>query len=440
MSEELEHYALKPSYGRLTGVAIGLHAIRDGYLLMHVGVGCKNKVTHLLSHDWQQTCNLRQGWTEVGDRDLIVGATARVGPYLRSWSSRMDSGFVGVVSVTFLELAGEDVADEVKRIDGEWPVPVALIPALGFDGDEYDGYAAVCRAVIQEIPWSTGTPDPRQVSLLGYLFDRYEGDHQGNLRQLAAMLKGLGLAMGPTVLGGTKMEDLRGAAGSGVLIALPYLDPVAGKLRRFWKKQGRAPVRTDLPMGVAGTSAWLRMVGKAAGVAPARIEAYVRLREQRALGPVQPMRSRLERKPVAVFAEAPLAAGLCGVLLELGMEPVLVGVRGTSLGGPDTVRETLARWGQALPERCEVLAAPSLDRIRQRVAAHIDDGLGHVLGSATELNALADLPGADGVRALEVGFPCQHHHTFMQLPFLGYGGVVTLAQRLVNPPRLGDSR
>lgn len=443
----LEHYALKPSYGRLTGVAIGTHAIRDGYLLMHVGVGCKNKVTHLLTHDWQETCNLRQGWTEVGDRDLIVGATARVGPYLRSWAGRMSSGFVSVVSVTFLELAGEDIADEVQRISDEMPVPVALIPALGFDGDEYDGYAAVCHAVIKAIPWSETTTNPRQVSLLGYLFDRYEGDHAGNLRQLAALLKGIGLAMGPTVLGGTPMAELEKAASSGVLIALPYLDPIEKKLRRFWRRQGRsAPARTDLPMGIAGTGQWLRDVGAAAGADPRRVAAYIQLREQRSHGPVQQLRSRWQGRRVAVFAEAPLAAGLCGVLIELGLRPVLVGTRGTSLGGPDAVTETLRRWDHPLPDDITLLENPSLRLIRDQVTDLLRAGkLDGVLGASTELNVLTTIQPdevghpARGPWRLEIGFPCRDYHALMQLPFLGYGGVVTLAQRLLSAPRLWDS-
>ena len=101
---DLEHYAMKPGYGRLTGVAVGCHAIADAYLLMHVGVGCKDKVTHLLAHDWEQHCNLRQGWTEVDDQALIKGAADRIGPYVRSWQRRMSSGLVCVTSATFLQM------------------------------------------------------------------------------------------------------------------------------------------------------------------------------------------------------------------------------------------------------------------------------------------------------------------------------------------------
>ena len=82
---DLEHYALKGmEYGQLTGLSIGSHAIRDAFLLMHVGVGCKNKaVAHLMTHDALEDANLREGWTEVGDRDLILGASGRAAPYMQ---------------------------------------------------------------------------------------------------------------------------------------------------------------------------------------------------------------------------------------------------------------------------------------------------------------------------------------------------------------------
>ncbi len=442
----LDHYEMKASYGRLTGVSIGLHAIADGYLLMHVGVGCKDKVTHLLAHDWEVACNLRQGWTEVGDRDLIVGATARVGPYVRSWSARMSSGFVGVVSATFLDLAGEDIADEVRQIAEEMPMPVVLLPASGYDGDTFDGYAAVCRAVIESLDWKSPSIDPRKVSLLGYLFDRYEGDHAGNFKQLATLLKGIGLTLGPSVLGGTPYAEMATVPSSGVLVSLPYLQPVAGKMQRFWRRLGRAPLATDLPMGLGGTSAWLRQVAQAARLDPTRTEAYIQLRERKASAPLQKVRSRSLGKPVAVMAEAPLAAGLCGVLLELGMRPVLVATQGTSLGGADALHAALGRMGHSLPAETQVLEDPSLPTFRENIAQLLlDNNLDGVLSSATTLAAITSLNPEDverigrrGPFLLEVGFPCRDYHALIQLPFLGYGGVVTLAQRILQAPRIWD--
>lgn len=448
---DLEHYAMKSDYGRLTGVAVACHAISDAYLLMHVGVGCKYKASHLMSHDWTRASTLRMGWTEVGDRDLITGASERIAPYGRSWQGRMDSGFVCVVSVTFLELAGEDAADKVVQLDETLPVPAVMVPALGFDGDEFLGYATVVREVLNRVPWDKGPADPRQVSLLGYWFDRYEGDHSGNFMQIQGMLKGIGLELGPVVLSGRRFAEHEDVARSGVLIGLPYLAPIEKKLRRQLRDAGRELTSTDLPMGFAGTRRWLHAVARAARVDPRRVDLYLDRRIERTAEPLKKMVSRWRTEQVAVFGEAPMAAGLCAMLLELGMRPTLVGLRGPSLGGEAAFRGVLERNGQALPDDVEILEQPSLARIEERLTTMLREGrLNGVVGSATELAVLRGrrpedvMPGRwaegqSGPFLLELGYPCQSYHALQQMPFMGISGVATLAQRLVEAPRLWDT-
>ena len=105
-----------------------------------------------------------------------------------------------------------------------------------------------------------------------------------------------------------------------------------------------------------------------------------------------------------------------------------------------------------LPPKATVVTAPSLARLRAELLDKLQereiDGL---LGSATELNALGRIGTEDllprespgqaegrGPFVLEIGFPCWHYHAVQQMPFMGYGGMVTLAQRLIDPPRLLD--
>ena len=447
MSElSLEDFAMKAGYGRLTGVSIACHAIRDAYLLMHVGVGCKNKVTHLLAHDWEEVCNLRQGWTEVSDQDLIMGSSRRIGPYLRSWQRRMDSGYVIVVSATFIELTGEDVEGEIRRaLDGA-AVPVDLIAAAGFDGDEFDGYASVADAVLRRVDWNRAVK-PGQVSLLGYFFDRYEGDHTGNLVQLGGLLSAVGGSLGPVLFSGRTLAEHLDVASSEVLVTLPYLGAAEASLASQARAKGRRVLATDLPMGFAGTTRWLKAVAGELRNDLRKVAAYAEQREARARAALQKMHSRWRSLRVAVFAEPPLAAGLCSMLLELGMQPVLVGLRGTGLGGAAHFHEVLTRNGLALPDSALVLENPSLAKIQASVRAGLDAGVLHgFLGSATELNPIRSMPVAAAVAspegpalapfALEVGFPCENYHALQQMPFMGYGGIVCLAQRLVDPPRL----
>jgi len=441
MGMSLEDFAMKPSYGRLTGVSIACHAVQDAYLLLHVGVGCKNKVTHLLAHDWEVPCNLRQGWTEVCDEDLIMGSSRRIGPYLRSWQERMDSGWVCVVSVLFIELTGEDIRGEVRRSAEGWPVPVDFVDALGVDGDEVDGYASVVAAIARRVPWQQRPSRPRQVSLVGYWFDRYEGDHAGNLGQIAGMLKSIGASLGPVLLSGRRFDDHQAAADSGLVVVLPYVSPAEG-LGTPWKTAGRESLATDLPMGIAGTSRWLRAVGGALGLPADRVEASIRMREERVRKPLAKMVGRWRGLRVAVLADVPMAVGMVELLTELGCRVVWVGLRGTSLGGRAGFDAARARAGLE-PLDAEVVERPSLSRIRAEVGSLLAAGqLQGVIGSATELGPLRSLPREDlgeaGPFLLELGFPCRDFHCLTQVPFMGYGGVVAFAQRLLTAPRLWD--
>ena len=86
----IEDYSLKSMHlAKMTGIMMGVHAIKDAFLLMHTGVGCKYKTAAQLSqHDWATHPNKKEGWTQVGDRAVIKGSSGRIGPFARSWAER----------------------------------------------------------------------------------------------------------------------------------------------------------------------------------------------------------------------------------------------------------------------------------------------------------------------------------------------------------------
>lgn len=449
----LDHYALKSmDYGQLTGLAIACHAIPGCFLLMHVGVGCKNKATaHLLVHDWREHANLREAWTEVGDQDLILGASDRAGPYLRSWVKRMDPELVVTTSVTFLALAGEDLEDKVTVAAQDVPCPVWHVKAPGYDPDLYLGYAKLVLQVVSTTPWSTPPDRPDAVTILGYPFDRYEGDHEGNLKQMEGLLKLAGLEMGPVLLSGKPLAELQQAHRCAHAVALPYLGPVRKKVAR--KMKGRDLIDADLPMGLAATTRWVRTIAEAAGRWTPRLAQRLAQREAYALAQVDTMLDRWRSQSVVVVAEPPLAAGLCGLLLELGFHVELVGLRGSTLGGAQAFHAAMARDGHALDETCEVLDDPSLATLRDRFAALSEAGrFDGLFGSAVDVNVLTTLAPRTHARGhvagrlepigpfvVEIGFPCRDFHAMMPMPWLGYGGAVVLAQRIVDAKRVWDS-
>lgn len=446
----LEEFRLKGmEQGRLTGVSVAVHAVPDAFLLMHCGVGCKHKATSQLStHDWGRGVVEREGWTEVGDSELISGASDRIGPYLRSWVRRVDPALVVVIAVTFLELTGEDtrsvVAEEAETVDCD----VLYVDALGTHGDLHAGYASVLVELLKRLDLRTPAARPREVGVLGYLFDRYEGDHAGNLAQLKRLVSDIGLRLGPVMLSGRPWADVQAIRDSGVIVQLPYAAPRAKALRRVFKRTDRTVVHADLPVGLRGSTRWMRLVARAAGVPEAPVLQRAAAREKAVRTRLAPFVAQLQGRRVAVFADLPLLAGTIAVLGDLGMSVLVAGIRGTSLGGEDELRAAVERLGGALPADAEVLVDPSLVRGRDAVVARLGS-IDGVLASATELNALASLPqealmggrgdAPHGPFFLEIGFPCKRHHAATAQPWMGHAGVLNWAQRVLDAPRFWDS-
>lgn len=242
------------------------------------------------------------------------------------------------------------------------------------------------------------------------------------------------------LLSGQPLDRLRQAARASTLIALPYAHRLQGDLLAT----GRRVVLTNLPIGLHGTSAWLAQVGEALGAPAPRVREVIRRLSGHAHQGVSMLLERARGGRSAVFGELPLAVGLCDVAESLGLAPRLVGLRGRSLGGVDEARLQLDRLG--VPARTDVqwLEDPSVRQVRQSLAALADArAIVAAIGSAGELATLPLLaPQTERAARLSVrhhrfarlvvGYPSSGYHALMPSPFMGYGGVVVLAQRLLD--------
>ena len=152
---------------------------------------------------------------------------------------------------------------------------------------------------------------------------------------------------------------------------------------------------------------------------------------------------------VAIFADPAHGAGLASLLLEMGIEPALVGLKGTTMGGKEALMDCLERDGNPLPENTVILENPSIALIQEHLEALLSKGqLDGVFGSAVDINALSSLPASAfagengapyGPFTIETGFPCKDYHALYPMPFLGYQGVEAWVQRLISAPRLWNS-
>ena len=442
--DTLEDFALKGMHlAKMTGASVATHAVKDGFLLMHTGVGCKFKTAaQVAQHDWSNHPNRREAWTQVGEVSLIRGSGGRIGPFARSWFERRRPGIMVVVSAYFIELTGEDIKDIVVETERSLPCPMASVSTSAPNKGFFDGYASTMLEMVKKLDWKSPPTKLRQAAVLGFFFHRYEPDQQADLAQLKALIKVAGLEPGPVLFSGRPWEELAEAPAAGVVVQLPYVDAQARGFKRLLKR--RDVVRLDLPIGIAATSRFVRELAAATGGDPARTEAWIEGQVSRILPHLGQVTNNFQGLAVAVFADTPLAAGLVSMLREMGAKVVLIGLRDTSLGGAMELRRVVDANGQDLGD-AEVLERPSLMALRERVIALAEAREVHaVIGSSIELNVFTH---AASVRAalqrvalLETGFPSKDHHSALALPTFGYQGALVWAQRIVDGvlgPRIG---
>lgn len=423
----IEAFRLRPvDHTDLFGIFLGVHAIPGAVMLLHTTVGCKFKTQmHLVDHDWVQESHNQRLWTGVDDLRLIQGSGKRLTEFATTWYERRHPELFVVTTNAAVELSAFDVEAAVADLRAQLPCPVVLLKAPGHDGSFVRGYRRVLDVVCDLLDWDA-TPDPRRVSLAGYLFDRFEMDHAANLGEVRRLLRALGLEAGPHLLGGEGLAAMGGVARSGVIGVLPVARPLT---RRFQALPGRRVVPLDLPIGLNGTSVFLRALGAAADVPAADVEAAIDRELARAVPLVAHGARRLKGMRVAIFQDTATAAALAAFLHELDCDLPLVVLTDGADADPDAFFRTAERLGAAFPNPPRVF--PDLSRdgglaaFREQVEV---EPIPVVLGSSVQKAAL----GAGQAAVVELGYPSVFKHALYPTPWMGYNGALALVQRLVD--------
>ena len=335
-----------------------------------------------------------------------------------------------------MELTGEDLPSVAQEVAETLPCPFFLVKtATSNFGGLFEGYAETMRGMLAQQDFKQPHTNAGEACIIGSFFTRYEQDCLADVTQLQRMCKVSGLKAGPIFFSGRPWAELAEAWRSEFVIQLPYARPVAKRLKRLLKK--RTVVQTGLPMGIAGTSAWVRTVTAATGGNTQLAEAWITRESAKARAALEAVRQSCSMLPVAVFADTPLAIGLVSLLLEMGLKPALVGLRDWALGGREAFEEGMEQLGFELPAELEIIERPSLYWISTECMDRISRGDFYVvIGSTMELRVLQEcfIDAHPDFRAtlIETGFPSAQSHVVTPRPSLGFAGAAAWAQRILD--------
>ncbi len=433
------------------GIYLATHGISDAMCMCHASVGCKVKTQyHLVDHDGIADAHNRRRYSQFIDEDLIEGSTAQLEDEIRAWQARRGSGVVVIDGSTPISLQAQPMKPVIRRMEEVTGVHVVHVDARNYDDDLYAGWAQTIGTLLQRQAWPDEVRED-EVSVLGYPFDRYEADNTANVAELRRLLFALGFKARAVAFAGEDYETFKHVVNARTHILLPYAHSQAKVLRKL--KRDR--LRTGLPMSLGGTKRWLRQVGAHLGVKAGRVDKIIAKETGRTKRAFELAHRKLSGRRFAVFAEAPRAAGIAAVLMEVGMVPVTIGVLHFSLGGREAVEKTLAehhglelpgfvQWLEdPTPRQVEALAPQARDRGPngprsggRKEADDLSEAPAHAsfehadvaIGTTIEREQLA----AAQVPWVELGFPSEQHHCLYPSPWLGFSGALHLLQRVMT--------
>lgn len=193
------------------------------------------------------------------------------------------------------------------------------------------------------------------------------------------------------------------------LLAQPFLADTA----RALDERGAVRLEAPFPLGVEGTTLWLRAAADAFGVAPARFEQTVAMSRERAERALARHRALLADKRIFFFPDSQLEVPLARFLSrELGMALVEV-------GSPYLHRQHLAVEFDLLPRGTALSEGQDVDRQLDRCLAANPDIVVCGLGLANPLEA----KGITTKWAIELVFT----------PIQGYEQAADLAELFTRP-------
>ena len=414
-------------YGRrlnlpyLMGVYLAVNAIRDVWLVVD-GPDCSHfKGQYIFGkHDWYSTLYRVDGRHRIvftgtnaqnvtGKRDRLIAHTIR--------KAMVDEA--GAVFLTSMPLCGITGAQYDRIIEGiGGAAPIVEIPGHSLRGDWLDGFAETLHAIARAKAIPRVRPRRRAVALVGYLMDRNEGDHAGNLAELSRLLAALDLDLVSVWPGGGSWADLDRVAQAGTIVSLPFGRAAA---RLLAERTGARLLETGLPIGLDGTRRWVEEVGAFAG-REARAKALAREELDR-------VASRLARvvpfyflnRGVAIISDPHHLVGLAGLCADLGMRLRFAAALGREAHAPAALRDGAA---PGVPVRYELLEGPSLFAHLQEAGLAPGDVMICTGEFAQELRRRLSV--------VEFGVPAYSHHAFTDEPFLGFEGALTLVNRMAN--------
>lgn len=415
----MEDFSVQTSPTFLDGLLATIAAIPDAWLVIE-GSDCVYEQPHrgLTKHDWMTDFIHADGRARLASSGTehvtaALGTERMLLDRLREVVERKRPGVLFVAQLLLMKIMGTSLESVCAKVAREFQTPVVPVTTRFLERDTAEAFARIIGGLAG---YARRKDAGESVALIGYPFNRREGDCLGDIAQLRGILADIGLKPGPLWFDGSPSATLLDFDGVGLIGAFPQAQGAAEALA---SSVGLAPLSLPLPLGLAATEAFVRALG-AHSAREAEVERYVDGHLAKIVPGLDRVISRLfNGRRVLLIAEPALAQSMGEFLVELGFDLRLTVTR--SIHPPGTAKDA--------PSARDVhrLYNPSYASLAHHVETLKESGgLDLIIGSSWERDAVRsfDIP------YLEFGFPSILHHPLAPCPTLGFTGVRHLVDRL----------
>jgi nitrogenase molybdenum-iron protein alpha/beta subunit len=256
----------------LNGVYVAVDALRRCYLIVDGPYCvftkaemqyCHNLNCHLLPHlGHARVVHTASDSLKEEVASAVLDRTKMVERIFDQVCSLADADIVLTTSFDFHQLLNFPLEAMAERFAKDTSKLVCHVRSRSLGGTWLQGYGLVCETLAQAIPLQQGRRRRDAVAVVGYLFDRDEPDHRGNLEELRRMLHVIGLDLSTVWLSGEGLQALQSVQEAGLILSLPYARDAA---RILAERLGADLLEVDLPIGLQASEQMLQTVARHVG-------------------------------------------------------------------------------------------------------------------------------------------------------------------------------
>lgn len=357
------------------------------------------------------------------EREVIFGGTDKLRETIDGALEIYDADAFFVLTGCTAGIIGDDIINLTQEYRRKG-FPVFPIETPGFLGESYRGYEIAFQAFLNFIV----EPAERRsdlVNLFGFM-PYHDPFWEGNFEEITRLLEELGLEVNTFFTRHQGLEEIRKSSAAALnIIISPWL--LQGAEREYQERFGVPSLRwPGLPVGATDTSSFLRAVGKALQLDPAKVEQVIAREEDYVYSYLETAIGALSWKRFAVVGDANTVIGMTRFLAnDYSFTPLLAIVTDPMFRPKDMERITAQITGLEHARPPKVVFETDQWKIRQELEAQEEITL--LIGSSNDRETAME----KDIQFAAIAYPVTDRLIFNRT-YAGYRGSLTLVEDLYD--------